>query len=316
MKKEQTKDFRDKWIKYIYQLQEQICGVLEREDGKAIFKADEWERAEGRGGGGLSCIMQNGNVFEKAGVNVSVVYGQMSDRMKKVLSSETDGSWFAAGISLVLHTQNPFVPAAHANWRYFEIHDTEGLVTGRWFGGGSDITPSYLFEDDIIHFHTTFKNAMNPFGKELYPLYKKQCDEYFSNPHRDNEMRGLGGVFYDHLKATDEEEAEKMFSFQQANGDAFLNAYLPIVQKRKDIPYNEANKTWQEIRRGRYVEFNLLHDRGTLFGIKTRGRTESILMSLPPTVKFLYDYKPESGSEEDKLLQACKRPRDWVTGSL
>ena len=315
MKKEETKEFRGRWIRFVYGLQEEICTALEAEDGIAKFKSDTWERSEGRGGGGVSRIMENGAVFEKAGVNVSVVYGRLTDKMKKVLTigiSAGEGSWFVCGISLVLHTQNPFVPAVHANWRYFELHDEAGNVIDRWFGGGADLTPYYLFEEDIIHFHTTFKEAIDPFGKVLYPLYKKQCDEYFSNTHRDNEMRGLGGVFYDHLKAGSEEEAAGLFAFQEANGNAFLKAYLPIVQKRKDMSYTTEKKTWQEIRRGRYVEFNLLHDRGTTFGIKTKGRTESILMSLPPTVKFVYDYHPEPGSEEDKLLQACKHPRDWV----
>ncbi|GAB3425349.1 oxygen-dependent coproporphyrinogen oxidase [Niabella aquatica] len=318
MRKEETKTFRDRWIRFVYHLQETICSALETEDGAAKFKSDTWERAGGKGGGGLSCIMENGVVFEKAGVNVSVVYGKLTGRMKNILPvfASDEGTWFACGISLVLHTQNPFVPAVHANWRYFELHNEEGRVVDRWFGGGSDITPYYLYEDDIRHFHTTFKNAIDPFGKDLYPLYKKQCDEYFSNTHRDHEMRGLGGVFYDHLKAESEAEAARLLAFQEANGNAFLKAYLPIVQKRKNIPYAAENKTWQEIRRGRYVEFNLLHDRGTVFGIKTKGRTESILMSLPPTVKFIYDYHPEPGTEEDKLLQACKQPRDWVVTEI
>lgn len=323
MKKEETKTFRDKWIRFVYSLQEKICAALEAEDGVAKFKSDTWERSEDRGGGGVSRIMENGGVFEKAGVNVSVVYGRLTGKMKGVLKIAPsplereggevgEGAWFACGISLVLHSQNPFVPAVHANWRYFELYDETGNVIDRWFGGGADVTPYYLFEEDIVHFHTTFKNAIDPFGKELYPLYKKQCDEYFCNTHRDNEMRGLGGVFYDHLKAGSEEEAERLFAFQEANGNAFLKAYLPIVQKRKNMPYTAENKTWQEIRRGRYVEFNLLYDRGTVFGIKTKGRTESILMSLPPTVKFIYDYHPQPGSEEDKLLQACKHQKEWV----
>lgn len=315
MKKEETKAFRESWIKFVYDLQTQICSALEQEDGAASFKSDSWERAEGKGGGGLSRIMENGAVFEKAGVNVSVVYGRLTDKMEKVLNLPPQGGlggWFACGISLVLHTQNPFVPAVHANWRYFELHDEEGNVLDRWFGGGSDITPYYLFEEDVRHFHTTFKNAMDLFGAELYPKYKKQCDEYFTNTHRDHEMRGLGGVFYDHLRARTEEEVAHFFEFQQANGNAFLNAYLPVVQKRKNTPYTAANKTWQEIRRGRYVEFNLIHDRGTIFGLKTNGRTESILMSLPPTVKFVYDHHPEPGSEEERLLEACRHPRSWI----
>jgi coproporphyrinogen III oxidase len=185
-------------------------------------------------------------------------------------------------------------------------------VKDRWFGGGTDMTPYYLFEEDAIHFHQTLKNAIDPFGKDLYPLYKTQCDSYFANKHRGNEMRGIGGVFYDHLRPADEAEAERLFLFQVANGNNFTEAYLPIVLKRKDTPWNEKNKHWQEIRRGRYVEFNLLHDRGTLFGLKTNGRTESILMSLPPTVRFEYDYQPEEGSEEAKLLDACQHPKQWI----
>lgn len=314
MKKDQTQEFRERWIRFIYNLQEEICNALEKEDGLAKFYTDKWERAEGRGGGGVSRIMENGEVFEKAGVNVSVVYGRISEKMKKVLNVTNieDGSWFACGLSLVLHTKNPFVPAVHANWRYFELHNQDDEVVDRWFGGGADITPYYLFEDDIQYFHLTFKQAIDPFGKELYPLYKKQCDEYFSNTHRNNEMRGLGGVFYDHVRMEDNDTAERLFAFQQANGNAFLKAYLPIVAKRKHTSYTSEHKHWQEIRRGRYVEFNLLHDRGTIFGIKTKGRTESILMSLPPTVKFVYDYHPTPGSEEEKLLWACQHPRDWV----
>ena len=315
MEKKETKKFRDHWVAFIQDLQHQICVELEQEDGRAGFKSDRWERAEGKGGGGLSCIMENGAVFEKAGVNSSVVFGNVSDNMRTVLkipSTEKAKDWFACGLSLVLHTQNPFVPAVHANWRYFELQDEDGNVTRRWFGGGADITPYYLQEEDVIHFHATFKAAMDPFGKELYPKYKQQCDEYFTNTHRDNEMRGLGGVFYDHLTPASEWELNRFFEFQQANGNAFLKAYLPLVQRRKNTPFNAEHKLWQEIRRGRYVEFNLLHDRGTIFGLKTNGRTESILMSLPPTVKFVYDHHPEPGSEEEKLLEACKHPRNWV----
>jgi len=307
--------FRERWVQYIYGLQQTICDALEQEDGAAKFKADKWDRDEGKGGGGISRIMENGNVFEKAGVNISAVYGSLSEKMKQVLNlpaAVEDGEWFACGLSLVLHTQNPFVPAVHANWRYFELTDKDGKIIDRWFGGGADITPYYLFEEDICHFHGAFKNAIEPFGEDLYPKYKQQCDEYFSNKHRDNEMRGLGGVFYDHLRMKDEAEAERLFDFQQANASAFLEAYLPIVKKRKNTPYTTAHKTWQEIRRGRYVEFNLLHDRGTVFGLKTNGRTESILMSLPPTVKFIYNHQPEPGSEEAKLLDACRHPKDWV----
>lgn len=322
MKLEDTKAFRQEWIEYVYGLQDKICKALEAEDGKAVFIEDNWQRGEnGNGGGGHSRVMEGGKVFEKAGVNVSVVYGRISEKMRSVLNLSIDGqpaedgtygTWFACGLSLVLHPFNPFVPTTHANWRYFEAADNDGTVTHRWFGGGADLTPYYLFEEDVMHFHKTFKNAMDSFGSELYPKYKKQCDEYFTNSHRKNEMRGVGGVFYDHLYFQSEEEAARLMEFQKANGDAFLEAYLPVVRLRKNTSFDAENKKWQEIRRGRYVEFNLIHDRGTIFGLKTNGRTESILMSLPPTVRFIYNYEPQPGSLEDKLLQACKHPREWV----
>jgi len=241
-----------------------------------------------------------------------VVYGHVKEKMKQQLQVEGATKWFAAGLSLVLHPFNPFVPTVHANWRYFELYDADDNVCDRWFGGGTDLTPYYLFEEDAGHFHQTIKNTMDNFGTDLYPMYKKRCDEYFVNSHRNNETRGIGGVFYDHLRPKDNDDAEKWRQFQEANGNAFLAGYLPIVKRRKDLAFGEQEKHWQEIRRGRYVEFNLLHDRGTLFGLKTNGRTESILMSLPPTVRFEYDYQPEPDSEEEKLLKVCLQPRDWI----
>jgi len=310
--KTSTLAFRQQWIEYIYHLQETICQSLEAIDGKARFNEDEWERAEGRGGGGKTRVMANGDVFEKGGVNTSVVYGHVTEKMKQQLQVEGAAKWFAAGLSLVLHPFNPFVPTVHANWRYFELYDADDNVCDRWFGGGTDLTPYYLFEEDARHFHQTIKNTMDNFGTDLYPMYKKRCDEYFVNNHRNNETRGIGGVFYDHLRPKNNDDAERWRQFQEANGNAFLSGYLPIVKRRKDLSFGPAEKYWQEIRRGRYVEFNLLHDRGTLFGLKTNGRTESILMSLPPTVRFEYDYKPEAGSEEDKLFQVCLKPREWI----
>ncbi|MDE1192903.1 MAG: oxygen-dependent coproporphyrinogen oxidase [Arachidicoccus sp.] len=310
--KTETKEFRNRWIEYIYDLQNRICAALETVDGKAKFIEDEWQRnPDGKGGGGKTRVIANGNVFEKGGVNTSVVYGKVTDKMKKHLG--IDGAkWFACGLSLVIHPLNPFVPTTHANWRYFELYDENDNVADRWFGGGADLTPYYLFEEDAKHFHQTLKNAIEPFGEDLYPKYKKQCDEYFNNSHRGFEMRGIGGVFYDYLKPTPDMSLERLFLFQQANGNSFMDAYLPIVKKRKDSEWNEQHKYWQEIRRGRYVEFNLIHDKGTLFGLKTNGRTESILMSLPPTVRFDYNYQPAPNSEEEKLLNACKNPVDWV----
>lgn len=304
-----TSVFRDKWISFIHTLQDQICTTLEVADGKALFAADKWER-EG-GGGGLTKVIAAGNVIEKGGVNTSVVWGDVTDPMRAQL--KIDGSrWFACGLSLVIHPLNPYVPTTHANWRYFEVYGEDGALIDRWFGGGADLTPYYLFEEDARHFHQSFRDAMDPFGKEKYPRYKLWCDEYFVNKHRDNEMRGIGGVFYDHLRPKDTADADQLFAFQEANGNAFLSAYVPIVEKRKDTPYGEREKEWQEIRRGRYVEFNLIHDRGTLFGLKTQGRTESILMSLPPRARWAYNHQPAPGTPEAVLLDACLHPKEWV----
>ncbi|ANI90205.1 coproporphyrinogen III oxidase [Arachidicoccus ginsenosidimutans] len=307
-----TKEFRGEWIEFVHSLQNHICTALEAVDGKAKFVEDEWQRnPDGKGGGGKTRVIANGNVFEKGGVNTSVVYGKVTEPMRKQLG--IDGAkWFACGLSLVIHPLNPFVPTTHANWRYFELYDEDDNVADRWFGGGADLTPYYLFEEDAKHFHQTLKNAIEPFGKDLYPKYKKQCDEYFNNSHRGFEMRGIGGVFYDYLKPTPDMDLERLFAFQQANGNCFIDAYIPIVEKRKNTEWNTQHKYWQEIRRGRYVEFNLIHDRGTIFGLKTNGRTESILMSLPPTVRFDYNYQPAPNSEENKLLEACKNPVDWA----
>ncbi|HEY4287731.1 MAG TPA: oxygen-dependent coproporphyrinogen oxidase [Puia sp.] len=300
---------RDQWIGFIQELQEKICAALENVDGGAALVVDEWER-EG-GGGGRTRIISGGNVFEKGGVNSSVVWGEVTDAMRMQLKIEGH-TWFACGLSLVMHPVNPYVPTTHANWRYFELYNEAGDVVDRWFGGGADLTPYYLFEEDARHFHGSFRDAMAPFGKDLYPKYKKWCDEYFVNKHRSDEMRGIGGVFYDHLRMADATEANRLFAFQQANGNAFLPAYLPIVEKRKDLAYGEREVKWQEIRRGRYVEFNLIHDRGTLFGLKTQGRTESILMSLPPRARWEYNYQPVAGSAEAQLLNACLHPREWL----
>lgn len=300
---------KEVWIDFIHSLQDRICAALEQEDGAAKFFEDKWERPEG--GGGKTRVIANGNVFEKGGVNTSVVFGEVSDIMRKQLG--VDGHrWFACGLSLVIHPMNPFVPTTHANWRYFELYDKEDNVIDCWFGGGADLTPYYLFEEDARHFHGTLKNAIEPFGEGLHAQYKVWCDKYFANTHRNNEMRGIGGVFYDHLKPKPEFDVEQLFAFQQANGNSFVEAYIPIVAKRKQLSFTPENKHWQEIRRGRYVEFNLIHDRGTIFGLKTNGRTESILMSLPPTVRFEYDYQPKPNSPEAILLDACQNPKDWV----
>ena len=305
------------WIKYIEGLQNHICNALEQIDGKKKFVEDKWQRPEG--GGGKTRVISNGNVFEKGGVNTSVVFGDVSEAMKMQL--KIDGArWFACGLSLVLHPLNPFVPTVHCNYRMFELYNEKSLIPpleggeaiDRWFGGGTDLTPYYLFEEDAKHFHQTYKNVCDEFDPDFYPTFKRNCDEYFVNTHRNNERRGIGGIFYDYLKPDEKHDAAFLMSFSKACGNAFLTSYLPIVEKRKNLPFTPEQKHWQEIRRGRYTEFNLIHDRGTLFGLKTNGRTESILMSLPPTVRFEYDYQPEPGSEEEKLQQVCLQPKDWV----
>lgn len=300
-------NFRMRWIRFIMDLQDQICSGLESVDGGGRFQEDLWSRD---GGGGGRTRILTGRLFEKAGVNISAVDGTVTDLMRKQLQIDA-ASWFACGLSLVLHPDSPMIPTVHANWRYFELYDDHGSRVDAWFGGGADLTPYYVFPEDAKHFHQTLMQAMQPFGEDLYPRFKEQCDGYFVNAHRGSEARGIGGVFYDHLRPTGTFPAERWFEFQQAQGNAFLQAYLPIFERRKSLEFGEPEKEWQEIRRGRYVEFNLLHDRGTLFGLKTGGRIESILMSLPPRVRWEYQYEPAPGSREAELLEYLK-PRDWV----
>ncbi|WP_298298976.1 oxygen-dependent coproporphyrinogen oxidase [Hydrotalea sp.] len=306
-----TKTFREEWIQYTHTLQDTICNALELADGNAVFIQDEWQRKpDGTGGGGKTRVIANGNIFEKGGVNTSVVYGTVSEPMRKQLQMDGD-EWLACGLSLVIHPYNPFVPTIHCNYRYFELYANNEVIN-RWFGGGTDLTPYYLVTEDAIHFHQTYKNTCDQFDTTFYPLFKTSCDNYFVNTHRNNERRGIGGIFYDHQKPTPEKDEQFWLNLAKACGQAFLDAYLPIVEKRKNTSFTEQHKYWQEIRRGRYVEFNLLHDRGTIFGLKTNGRTESILMSLPPTVRFNYNYQPEAGTPEAILLDACMHPRDWL----
>ncbi len=300
---------KDLWIAQIHDLQNNICRALEACDGKATFFEDAWQRPEG--GGGKTRVIANGNVFEKGGVNTSVVYGDVTDAMKTQLKIN-GAKWFACGLSLVIHPLNPFVPTVHCNYRMFELYNENDEVIDCWFGGGTDLTPYYLFEEDAQHFHQTYKNACDKFDLSLYPKFKKDCDNYFVNWHRNEERRGIGGIFYDYQRADDNKDVHFWMNFAKICGDAFTEAYIPIVEKRKHTIYTDQNKHWQEIRRGRYVEFNLVHDRGTLFGLRTNGRIESILMSLPPTVRFEYNYQPEPGTEEDKLQQACLHPRNWL----
>ncbi len=298
---------KNKFSNYIKTLQDTISFQLEKTDGKTIFKEDVWERAEG--GGGRSRILENGEIFEKAGVNVSEVFGKLPETMQAYFGVK-DADFFACGISLVLHPKNPFVPTVHANWRYFEMYNSQGEIVDSWFGGGQDLTPYYLFEEDAIHFHNTCKVVCERHNPNFYADFKKKCDVYFYNSHRE-ESRGIGGLFFDYCKVSPEMTMENWFDFVTDMGDNFLKSYLPIVEKRREIPFSEKQRTWQEIRRGRYVEFNLIHDKGTLFGLKTNGRIESILMSLPPRVQWVYDYHPEKGSEEEKLIEVLKNPRDW-----
>ena len=299
---------KNKFYQYIQQLQDAITSKLEAVDGTAKFREDIWERAEG--GGGRTRVIENGSVFEKGGVNISAVHGPLPKAMQTYFNVG-DVDFFACGLSLVIHPKNPFVPTVHANWRYFEMYDKQGNVVDSWFGGGQDLTPYYLFDEDAKHFHQTCKTACDKHNPEFYAKFKKQCDEYFWNAHRD-EARGIGGLFFDHCKSTENFSMENWYDFVTEVGNSFVSAYMPIVKKRKDIPYTDEQRTWQEIRRGRYVEFNLVHDKGTLFGLKTNGRIESILMSLPPHVQWVYDHHPAEGSEEERLIKILANPINWL----
>lgn len=299
---------KDTFYTYIQNLQDIITSKLEEVDSKAEFREDIWKRPEG--GGGRTRVIENGNVFEKGGVNISKVHGKLPVSMQKYFEVE-DADFFACGLSLVLHPMNPMVPTVHANWRYFEMYDKQGNIVNQWFGGGQDLTPYYLFEEDAIHFHSVCKKSCDQHHPDFYSTYKKRCDDYFWNTHRE-EARGLGGLFFDHCKAKEGMTMQDWFNFVTEVGDSFLDAYIPIVTKRKEALFTKAQRDWQEIRRGRYVEFNLVHDKGTLFGLQTNGRIESILMSLPPHVQWHYDHHPEEGSEEAKLVAVLRKPKDWV----
>lgn len=292
---------------YLQGLQARIIESVEMVDGKT-FLHDGWQRPEG--GGGNSCMLEEGNVFERAGVGFSHVLGNKLPPAASVAHPEAAGRpWEAMGVSLVFHPRNPFVPTVHMNVRFFIAKaQNDGEQDIWWFGGGMDLTPYYGFEEDCAHFHRTNKDALAPFGDDLYPRFKKDCDEYFYLKHR-QEPRGIGGVFFDDFH---EGGFEQSFAMQRAIGDALTQAYLPIVQRRKDTPYGERERDFQQYRRGRYVEFNLVFDRGTLFGLQSNGRTESILLSMPPIVKWRYDWKPETGSPEAKLYTDFLIDRDWA----
>jgi coproporphyrinogen III oxidase len=313
----------------VQDLQDEICQGLEQIDGKARFQEDKWERAEG--GGGRTRVIRDGGVFEQGGVNFSEVWGDSLPAAILAQRPEAAGhDFYATGTSMVLHPRNPYVPTVHLNYRYFEA----GPIW--WFGGGVDLTPYYPFVEDVIHFHSTIKQACDAHHPEYYPAFKRWCDEYFYLKHR-QEARGIGGIFFDYQDArgklycgpNPEGEAasysrqagtisrswEKLFAFVQSCGRSFLPAYLPIVERRQDTKYGDRDRNFQLYRRGRYVEFNLVYDRGTVFGLQTNGRTESILMSLPPLARWEYSYQPEPGTPEAELYEVFLKPQDWVNWS-
>ena len=296
---------------YLLALQDRVSLVLEREDGDAVFQEDAWERpttSTSLRGGGRTQVLSEGMVFEQAGINFSQIQGDQLPSSATAHRPELAGCRFQAlGVSLVVHPRNPYIPTAHANVRFFlaERPDAEPVW---WFGGGFDLTPYYGFEEDCVHWHRTARMVCEPFGPDVYPRYKRWCDEYFFLKHR-NETRGIGGLFFDDLN---DWGFERSFAFMQSVGDHYLPAYLPIVRRRRTLPYGERERRFQLYRRGRYVEFNLVYDRGTLFGLQSGGRTESILMSLPPRVAWRYNWWPEPGSPEARLYEVFLKPRDWL----
>jgi len=299
---QQTGQVRD----YLLQLQDTICAALEEADGKECFREDNWSREEG--GGGRSRVMEEGGVFEKAGVNFSHVFGNRLPHSATAARPELAGRSFQAmGVSLVIHPRNPYIPTSHANVRFF-IAEKEDAAAVWWFGGGFDLTPYYGFREDAIHWHRIAREACTPFGEDVYPRYKQWCDEYFFLKHR-SEPRGVGGLFFDDLNDGD---FEHCFAFLSSVGNHYLPAYLPIVERRSNMAYGERERDFQAYRRGRYVEFNLVYDRGTLFGLQSGGRTEAILMSLPPIVKWRYDWHPETGTPEAELYEVFLKPGDWL----
>ncbi|HEY7427157.1 MAG TPA: oxygen-dependent coproporphyrinogen oxidase [Gemmataceae bacterium] len=294
---------RDRVVSYFRDLQDHIATTLEELDGQARFREESWQRQGG--GGGRTRVLAEGAVLEKAGVNFSDVHGQMSEEFAKQVPGE-GRDFTACGISLVLHPHSPMVPTVHANFRFLSKGDRQ------WFGGGADLTPYYPYREDVIHFHKVWQRVCVHHAPLVdYAHMKKWCDDYFFLPHR-GEPRGVGGIFFDYLQG----DLDALFAFVRDGGDNFLEAYLPIARRRKDEPYTEAQRAFQEFRRSRYVEFNLLYDRGTIFGLKTGGRTESILMSLPPRVRWQYDYRPEPGSREAELYEVYLQPRDWANESI
>jgi coproporphyrinogen III oxidase len=296
-------------ISAAYQLiQDEICAALEQLDGEAKFEEEKWER-EG-GGGGRTRIIQNGNILEKGGVNFSSVHGQLPLGVKKALNVEHD-EFFATGVSIVIHPNHPMVPIIHMNIRYFEMPSADSENPVRWFGGGIDLTPHYVFEDDAKFFHQNLKSVCDQFNHDFYTRFKHWADDYFYIKHR-NETRGIGGIFYDRLTATDTLSWETIFNFSQALGRSFIPTYVELVNRNRNKAFNEDHQNWQYQRRSRYTEFNLVYDAGTKFGLETNGRIESILMSLPPTAKWVYNYQAQPGSEEEKTLGLLKKGINWA----
>lgn len=291
------------------QIQAEITSQLEECDGEAKFISDRWDRPDphlAHGGGGETRVLSHGNVFEQAGVNFSEVHGTMPAEMnEKLTGSRSEEQFFATGVSLVIHPRSPMVPTTHANVRYLKVGEHA------WFGGGTDLTPYYLFEEDARFFHRQIKEVCDRHDLQHYPKFKKWCDQYFFLPHR-GETRGVGGIFFDYLGKDDPSQLDPIGAFVEAFGHALMSFYIPIVNRRKDEGWGDRERDFQLVRRGRYVEFNLLYDRGTLFGLKTGGRTESILMSLPPEVKWRYCYTPPEGGREEQLLEVLKSPREWL----
>jgi coproporphyrinogen III oxidase len=301
----------------IREKQMEIVRALEQLDGKAKFRIDKWQRPND-GGYGRTAVIEDGDVFERGGVNISIVQGSLPPaavaKMKadhKSLQTTGDGNvlYWVCGLSLIMHPQNPMAPTVHLNYRYFETQNQDGSPQAWWFGGGTDLTPNYLFEDDVKEFHSNLKKACDDHDKQYYPKFKKWCDDYFYVKHR-KERRGVGGIFFDDLA---DREPTQIYEFVKSSLNQFLPTYTAIINRRKDMPFNDKQREWQLIRRGRYVEFNLVHDRGTAFGLHAPGaRIESILVSLPRNVMWTYNHAPEPGSEEDKLLEVLKNPKDWV----
>jgi coproporphyrinogen III oxidase len=285
------------WMKF---MQDEICTGLEIADGKAKFREDKWTRSGG--GGGITRVIENGIVIEKGGVNYSAVHGTLDEKVGRILNIEAD-IFFATGISIVIHPVNPFVPIIHMNTRYFEVDEKTN-----WFGGGIDLTPVYVNKEETALFHNQLKKTCDKFDNSYYPKFKKWADEYFYLPHRD-ETRGVGGIFFDRLTAENNKSISDIFAFTKAVGKTFLEVYLSLITNNKDKTYGEHERNWQSLRRGRYAEFNLVYDKGTKFGLETQGRTESILMSLPPLAKWVYDHQPEPGSREEETLKILRNEK-------